>query len=189
MEFFAISFYRAGAEKRTRTSTELPPLAPEASASTKFRHLGIGPARVGCTGVGDGPFYRTPAPCVKVPETSPKPVDIVFIRGLKAKATIGVFDWERQIRQNLVLDLELKADAAAAAKTDQLEDAVDYKEISRRVVELVEESEHHLVETLAEEVAKMVRKEFKIGWLRLRIAKPFAVRAAQDVGVLIERGK
>ena len=130
-----------------------------------------------------------PPPCVKVPETSPNPVDIVFIRGLKAKATIGVFDWERQIRQNLVLDLELKADAAAAAKTDKLEDAVDYKEISRRVVELVEESEHRLVETLAEEVAKMVRKEFKIGWLRLRIAKPFAVRAAQDVGVLIERGK
>ena len=116
-------------------------------------------------------------------------MDIVFIRGLKAKATIGVFDWERQIRQNLVLDLELKADAAKAAKTDQLKDAVDYKEISRRVVELVEASEHHLVETLAEEVAAMVRKDFKIGWLRLRIAKPFAVRAAQDVGVLIERGK
>ena len=115
-------------------------------------------------------------------------MDTVFIRGLKAKAVIGVFDWEKQIRQNLVLDLDLRADVAHAAASDTLEDAVDYKAISQRVVEFVEDSRFQLVESLAEAVARIVREEFAVGWVRVRIAKPFAVRAAQEVGVVIERG-
>ena len=115
-------------------------------------------------------------------------MDIVFIRGLKAKAVIGVFDWEKQIRQNLVLDLDLRADVAHAAASDTLEDAVDYKAISQRVVEFVEGSKFQLVESLAEAVARIVREEFAVGWVRVRIAKPFAVRTAQEVGVVIERG-
>ena len=115
-------------------------------------------------------------------------MDIVFIRGLKAKAVIGVFDWEKQIRQNLVLDLDLRADVAHAAASDTLEDAVDYKAISQRVVEFVEDSQYQLVESLAEAVARIVREEFAVGWVRVRIAKPFAVRTAQEVGVVIERG-
>lgn len=116
-------------------------------------------------------------------------MDTVFIRGLKAKARIGVFDWERQILQQLVLDLEMKADVPAAAATDALEDALDYKAVSQRVVETVESSSFRLVETLAEEVARVVREEFQVGWIRLRIGKPFAVRTAQEVGVVIERGE
>jgi len=115
-------------------------------------------------------------------------MDIVFIRGLKAKAVIGVFDWEKQIRQNLVLDLDLRADVVHAAASDTLEDAVDYKAISQRVVEFVEGSEFQLVESLAEAVARIVREEFAVSWVRVRIAKPFAVRTAQEVGVVIERG-
>ena len=115
-------------------------------------------------------------------------MDTVFIRGLKAKAVIGVFDWEKQIRQNLVLDLDLRADVARAAVSDTLEDAVDYKAISKRVVEFVEDSRFQLVESLAEEVARIIREEFAVGWVRVRIAKPFAVRTAQEVGVVIERG-
>ena len=115
-------------------------------------------------------------------------MDIVFIRGLKAKAVIGVFDWEKQIRQNLVLDLDLRADVAHAAASDTLEDAVDYKAISQRVVEFVEDSQYQLVESLAEAVARIVREEFAVSWVRVRIAKPFAVRTAQEVGVVIERG-
>ena len=115
-------------------------------------------------------------------------MDTVFIRGLKAKAVIGVFDWEKQIRQNLVLDLDLRADVARAAASDTLEDAVDYKAISKRVVEFVEDSRFQLVESLAEEIARIIREEFSVSWVRVRIAKPFAVRTAQEVGVVIERG-
>ncbi len=115
-------------------------------------------------------------------------MDTVFIRGLKAKAVIGVFDWEKQIRQNLVMDLDLRADVAHAAASDTLEDAVDYKAISQRVVEFVEDSQYQLVESLAEAVARIVREEFAVSWVRIRIAKPFAVRTAQEVGVVIERG-
>ena len=115
-------------------------------------------------------------------------MDTVFIRGLKAKAVIGVFDWEKQIRQNLVLDLDLRADVAHAAASDALENAVDYKAISQRVVEFVEDSQFQLVESMAEAVASIIREEFAVSWVRVRIAKPFAVRTAQEVGVVIERG-
>ncbi len=116
-------------------------------------------------------------------------MDTVFIRGLKAKATVGVFEWERQIRQTLVLDLDLRADAVKAAANDALEDTVDYKAISQRIVELVEASEYRLVESLAEEVASVVRQEFEVPWVRVQISKPYAVRTAQEVGVIIERGE
>ena len=115
-------------------------------------------------------------------------MDTVFIKGLKAKATIGVFDWEQQIRQNVILDIDLRADVARAAASDTLAEAVDYKAISQRVVEFVESSKYQLVESLAEEVARIIREEFSVSWVRVRIAKPFAVRTAQEVGVVIERG-
>ena len=115
-------------------------------------------------------------------------MDKVFIKGLKVKATIGVFEWERQIRQNVLLDIDMRADVPAAAASDAIDATVDYKAISKRVVELVEGSQCQLVETLAEEVARVIREEFSVGWVRVRIAKPFAVRAAQEVGVVIERG-
>ncbi len=116
-------------------------------------------------------------------------MDTVFIRGLKVKATVGVFEWERQIRQNLVLDLDLRTDAARAAASDALEDSVDYKAISQRVAEFVEASEYRLVESLAEALANVIREEFKVGWLRLRVSKPYAVRIAREVGVVVERGE
>ena len=115
-------------------------------------------------------------------------MDTVFIKGLKAKATIGVFDWEQQIRQNVILDIDLRTDVARAAASDTLAEAVDYKAISQRVVEFVESSKYQLVESLAEEIARIIREEFSVSWVRVRIAKPFAVRTAQEVGVVIERG-
>ena len=116
-------------------------------------------------------------------------MDTVFIRGLKVKATVGVFEWERQIRQNLVLDLDLRTDAARAAASDELEDSVDYKAISQRVAEFVEASEYKLVESLADALANLIREEFKVDWLRLRVSKPYAVRIAREVGVVVERGE
>ena len=101
---------------------------------------------------------------------------------------IGVFDWEQQIRQDLILDIDLRTDTARVAVSDTLKDAVDYKAISQRVVEFVEGSRYQLVESLAEAVARIIREEFSVEWVRVRVAKPFAVRTAQEVGVVIERG-
>ena len=115
-------------------------------------------------------------------------MDTVYIKGLKTDAVIGVYDWERGIRQTLVLDLELASDNRAAAATDGITQAVDYDAISKRVLAYVQASEFQLVETLAERVAEIVLTEFTISWLRLKLSKPGAVAEADDVGVIIERG-
>jgi 7,8-dihydroneopterin aldolase/epimerase/oxygenase len=116
-------------------------------------------------------------------------VNIVYIRGLRAQAVIGVYEWERHIRQTLVLDLEMASDTARAAASDQIADTLDYAAISGRVVALVEASEYQLLETLADAVARMITREFGVPWLRLRLSKPGAVAAAEDVGVIIETGQ
>jgi dihydroneopterin aldolase len=115
-------------------------------------------------------------------------MNIVYIKGLRAQAVIGVYDWERLIRQTLVLDLEMASDTARAAATDAISDALDYAAISQQVIALVEGSEYQLIETLAEAVAAMVMREFAVPWLRLRLGKPGAVAEADDVGVVIEAG-
>lgn len=116
-------------------------------------------------------------------------MNIVYIRALRAQAVIGVYEWERHIRQTLVLDLEMASDTARAAASDQIADALDYAAISSRVIALVEASEYQLLETLADAVARMITREFGVSWLRLRLSKPGAVAAADDVGVIIETGE
>ncbi len=116
-------------------------------------------------------------------------MDIVYIRGLRVEATIGVYDWERNIRQPLVLNFDLASDNRAAAATDGIAEAVDYDAISKRVLAYVRDSQFQLIETLAERVAEIVLGEFDIPWLRLAISKPGAVPEADDVGVIIERGQ
>ena len=116
-------------------------------------------------------------------------MDIVCIRELRADTIIGVYDWERRIRQSVVLDLELASDNRCAAASDGIEDAVDYAAISARLLSFIEGSEFQLIETLAEQLANIVLEEFAVPWLRLRLAKPGAVARARDVGVLIERGE
>ena len=116
-------------------------------------------------------------------------MDIVYIRELRAATVIGVYHWERSVRQIVVLDLELAADNRRAAASDEIGDALDYAALSARLLAYIEESEFQLIETLAEQVASLVMAEFGVPWLRLRLAKPGAVPQARDVGVLIERGE
>lgn len=116
-------------------------------------------------------------------------MDTVFIRGLQVDTVIGIFEWERRIRQRVRIDLEMSADIARAAATDSIDDALDYKAIGKRIIAFVGESEFLLVETLAEGVASIVRDEFGVAWLRLSVSKPGALRGADDVGVTIERGE
>lgn len=116
-------------------------------------------------------------------------MDIVFINQLEVRTVIGVFDWEREIKQKLVFDIELGTDIAKAARSDELVDTLDYKAISHAVFDMVEKSEYQLVETVAEKVAQMILKEFPVNWLSLTLNKPGAVSVAQSVGVKIERGQ
>ena len=113
--------------------------------------------------------------------------DTVFIKGLKAASVIGCYDWERDIRQTLVFDLELKADFTRAAQTDALGDALDYAAISQRIIAACDESRFQLLEALAEYLASIVLAEFSVECLRMTITKPGAVPEAEGVGVVIDR--
>jgi dihydroneopterin aldolase len=115
--------------------------------------------------------------------------DIVFIRGLRLQTVIGVYGWERNVRQELVLDLEMAWDTAPAGASDNVADALDYAAVSQRLQTLAAERSHQLLEAFAAEVAEVVMGEFCVPWLRLRLCKPGAVTSADDVGVLIERGE
>lgn len=115
-------------------------------------------------------------------------MDIVFIEGLKADAVIGIYDWEREIRQELVLDLELATDIRHAAKSKDINDTLDYGAISERLITYVQASEEFLIETLAENIATLLMQEFAVSWLKLRLSKPGAVPAANNVGLCIIRG-
>ncbi|HHQ42932.1 MAG TPA: dihydroneopterin aldolase [Chromatiales bacterium] len=116
-------------------------------------------------------------------------MDIVFVRDLRIETVIGVYEWERRIRQVVRLDLEMAADVARAAASDALEDALNYKAVAKRLIEYVEGSRFQLVETLAERVAALLREEFGIPWVRVTVSKPGALRGARDVGVVVERGE
>jgi dihydroneopterin aldolase len=116
-------------------------------------------------------------------------MDIVFIRDLRVDTVIGIFDWEREIRQTVVLDIEMAADVARAAATDNIEDALDYKALGKRIIGFVEESRFELVETLAERITEIIRGEFGVPWVRLQLNKEGALRGSRDVGVIIERGR
>lgn len=114
---------------------------------------------------------------------------IVFLRDLRVETIIGVFEWERTTRQVVAIDLEMAADIARAAASDSIDDALDYKAISKRLIDFVSSSSFQLVETLAEEIARILREEFAVPWVKVTLSKPGAIRGARDVGVIIERGE
>lgn len=116
-------------------------------------------------------------------------MDIVYIRELEIKTVIGIYDWEREIKQIVSMDLEMGGDIRKASATDEIEHALDYKAVAKRIISFVESSEFQLIESLAEKIAGIVREEFGVPWVRLRLGKPGAVTGSKDVGVIIERGR
>ena len=116
-------------------------------------------------------------------------MDKIFIRALKAEAIIGIFDWERQVKQTVLLDIELAADIRKAALTDSIDDTLNYKKVAKRVLGFVEASQFHLVETLAEHIAMLILEEFPVASLSLVLSKPGAVRSSREVGVAVERDR
>ena len=116
-------------------------------------------------------------------------MDKIFIHALKTEAIIGIFDWERQVKQTVIVDIEIGADVRKAALSDSIEDTINYKRIAKRVLTFVEESKFHLVETLAEHIAMLVLDDFGISWVRISLSKPGAIRSSRDVGVKVERDR
>ena len=123
-----------------------------------------------------------------LPETSlTSSTDRIFLRGLAVETLIGFIDWERRVKQTVVIDLELPVDCRTAALTDEVADTVDYKSVAKRIIAFVESSEFKLVETLAHRTAMLIIEEFSLQWIRISINKPGAIRGSRDVGVVIER--
>jgi dihydroneopterin aldolase len=116
-------------------------------------------------------------------------MDKIFLHELKIETIIGIWEWERKIRQTVVIDLEMSADIAKAAATDDVADTLNYKSVAKRVQGFVADSRFQLVETLAEKIAEIIRDEFDVAWVRVKVHKPGAIRGSRDVGIEIERGE
>ena len=116
-------------------------------------------------------------------------MDKIFLSELKVDTIIGIWEWERRIRQTVVIDLEMSADIARAAASDEVADTLNYKLVAKRIQGFVADSSFQLVETLAERIAGIIRDEFDVAWVKVRVNKPGAIRGSKAVGVLIERGE
>lgn len=115
--------------------------------------------------------------------------DRIFLRELKTETIIGIYDWERRVRQTISVDLEIPGDVRRAAASDRIEDTLNYKLVAKKVLAFVEASEYHLVETLVEEIAQLILREFALEWVKVSLSKPGAIRGSRDVGVTIERSR
>jgi dihydroneopterin aldolase len=115
-------------------------------------------------------------------------MDKVFIEQLTVITTIGVYDWEQEIKQKLVLDIEMAHDNRLAGQSDDVQDALDYSKVSQAVIDHIEQGRFLLVERVAEEVAEIIMTQFSVPWVKIRLEKPGAVAHAKSVGVVIERG-
>jgi 7,8-dihydroneopterin aldolase/epimerase/oxygenase len=114
-------------------------------------------------------------------------MDKIFIHALKTETIVGIFDWERQVKQTVILDIEFSGDIRKAALSDSIDDTLNYKRVAKRVLAFIEASAFHLVETLAEHIAMLILEEFGVSWVRVALSKPGAIRSSRDVGVTIER--
>lgn len=116
-------------------------------------------------------------------------MDIIYLHDLKIECIIGIWEWERRVKQTIILDLDMAADIRRAATTDRIDDTLNYKAVAKRLIDFVGNSQFQLVETLAEKVAEILLAEFKLKWVRVRVNKKGAIRGAGDVGIIIERGE
>ena len=115
--------------------------------------------------------------------------DTIFLYDLRVDAVVGIWEWERKIRQTVSIDLEMGADIRRAAETDNIDSTLNYKAVAKRVQQFVADSGFQLVETMAEKIAEIILSEFDVPWVQVRVNKPGAIRGARDVGVLIRRSK
>ena len=116
-------------------------------------------------------------------------MDKIFIHALKTEAIIGIFDWERQVKQTILVDLEFSANIRKAALSDSIDDTLNYKKVAKRVLSFIEGSQFHLVETMADSIAMLLLEDFGLEWVKVVLSKPGAIRSSRDVGIIIERNR
>jgi dihydroneopterin aldolase len=126
--------------------------------------------------------------CWQTKRMSRMALDIVFIEDLRIDTIIGIYDWEREVKQTVALDIEMAADNTRPASTEDIADALNYKAVAKRLIAFTEDSRFQLVETLAERLAEIILEEFRVPWCRLKLSKLGAVTGSRSVGVIIERG-
>lgn len=114
-------------------------------------------------------------------------MDKIFLSQLSVECIVGIWDWERRVKQTVVIDVEMAADIRRAAATDSIEDTIDYKRVAKRLLAFVGDSQYQLVETLTEQIARIIVTEFGVTWVKVRLNKRGAIRGARDVGIEIER--
>jgi dihydroneopterin aldolase len=115
-------------------------------------------------------------------------MDTIFLRDLRIRTVVGIWEWERRMPQMVSIDLDMGTDIRRAAGSDQIGDTLDYKAVTRRIKAFVADSRFNLIETMAEQIAGIIVGEFDVPWVRVAVHKPWAIRGSRDVGVVIERG-
>lgn len=115
--------------------------------------------------------------------------DRVLIEGLTVLTTIGVYDWEKTIKQKLIVDLEMAWDNQPAGSSDDVSLCLDYFLVSQAITTFIENSQFELIESVAEQVAELIIQQFSVGWLKVKVSKPSAIVNASNVAVVIERSK
>ena len=114
-------------------------------------------------------------------------MDKIFLSQLSVECIVGIWDWERRVKQTVIIDVEMAADIRKAAATDHIDDTIDYKRVAKRLLAFVGDSQYQLVETLTEAIARVIVTEFGVSWVKVRLNKRGAIRGARDVGIEIER--
>lgn len=116
-------------------------------------------------------------------------MDKIIIKNLLVRGIIGINEWERTQPQDILINIEIEADLRQAGESDNLEDSVNYRTISKQVIAHAETAQRLTVESLAEDIAALCLAEAKAQSVRVRVEKPGAVRFAKSVGVEIERSR
>ena len=114
-------------------------------------------------------------------------MDKIFLRELRVETIIGFWEWERRIKQIVSIDLEIATDARVAAASDAIAGTLNYEQLAKRLIEFVGESQYQMVEALATAIGKIVIQEFGAPWVKVSVAKPGAIPAAREVGIVVER--
>ena len=114
-------------------------------------------------------------------------MDKIFLSALSVECVVGIWEWERRVKQTVVIDVEMAADIRKAAASDSIDDTIDYKRVAKRLITFVGEAQYQLVETLTEQIARVIVTEFGVSWVKVRLNKRGAIRGARDVGTEIER--
>ncbi|MFQ0992549.1 dihydroneopterin aldolase [Gilliamella apicola] len=113
--------------------------------------------------------------------------DKVLIEGLTVLTTIGVYEWEKTIKQKLILDLEMSWDNKPAGESDDVSLCLDYFLVSQSITSFIQSTQFELIECVAERVAQLVIQKFSVQWLKVKVSKPGAIANASNVAVVIER--